>query len=132
MPDGNAVLTILFSQSRPAANEHPAAPPSPSPEESAQQAAIIKQMFKGFRMGLAIDVEGKIVKTNSPYVDGSKVTLIDIDFDPLLSDEKVFKTVSAKLEKTMGDDRKTMEVLKGVKGFKIVTDPEVSIEFTPK
>jgi len=31
----------------------------------------------------------------------------------------------------MGDDRKMMEVLKDIKGFKITTDPEVSIEFTP-
>ena len=89
-------------------------------------------MFKGLHMGMAVDVEGKIVKTNSPYVEGSKVTLMDIDFDPLFSDEKGFKALSEKLEKSMGDERKTMEALKGFKGLRIVTEPEVSIEFAPK
>ena len=82
-------------------------------------------------MGMAISVEGKVVKTNSQYVEGSKVTLMDIDFDPLLSDEKSFKTLSGKMDAAMGDDRKMMEALKGIKGLKITTDPEVSIEFTP-
>jgi hypothetical protein len=31
----------------------------------------------------------------------------------------------------MGDDRKTMEALKGIKGLKITTEREISIEFTP-
>jgi hypothetical protein len=89
-------------------------------------------MFRGLHIGMAVEVEGKVVKTNSPYVEGSKVILMDIDFDPLLSDEEGFKALGAKLEKAMGDDRKTMEALKGIKGLKVVTDPEISIEFAPK
>jgi hypothetical protein len=133
LPNGNAVFTILFAQAKPETKE-PAvtAPPPASPEESAQQTALIRQMFKGLHMGLAVNVDGTVVKTNSPYVEGSKVTLMDINFDPLFSDEESFKALSAKLEKATGDDRKTMEILKGVKGLKIVTDPEVSIEFAPK
>ena len=132
MPNGNAVLTILFPPAKPETKEQAATPPPASPEESAQQTAMIRQMFKGLRMGMTIDVEGKVVKTNSPYVEGSKVTLMDINFGPIFSDDEGFKELSAKLEKAMGDDRKTMEILKGVKGFKIVTDPEVSIEFAPQ
>jgi len=52
---------------------------------------MIMQMFKGLHMGMAINVEGKVVKTNSQYVEGSKVTLMDIDFDPLLSDERALR-----------------------------------------
>jgi hypothetical protein len=133
MPNGNAVLTILMAHDKPDTKGPAASPPPPaSPEASAQQQEMMKQMFKGLHMGMAVDVEGKIVKTNSPYVEGSKVTLMDIDFDPLFSNEKGFKALSEKLEKAMGDDRKTMEALKGVKGLMIVTDPEVSIEFAPK
>ena len=93
---------------------------------------MIKQMFKGLRMGMDVDVEGKVVKTNSPYVEGSKVTLMDIDFDPFFSEDEGFKALSAKLEKAMGDDRTTMEALKEVKGIKIVMDQEISIEFSPQ
>ncbi len=92
---------------------------------------MIMQMFKGLHIGIAVNVEGQVVKTNSPYVDGSKVTLMDIDFDPLLSNEKGLKALSGKMETAKGDDRKMMESLKGIKGLKITTDPEVSIEFTP-
>jgi hypothetical protein len=134
MPNGNAVLTVVFARPNPeAAKEQAATPPPPaSPEESSQQIAMMKQMFKGLHMGMAVEVEGKVVKTNSPYVEGSKVTLMDIDFDPLLSDEEGFKALGAKMETAMGDDRKTIEALKGIKGLKIVTDPEISIEFAPK
>jgi len=136
MPNGNAVLTVVFAHAKPEPKEQAATalpPASPaSPEESGQQTAMIKQMFKGLRMGMVVDVEGTVVKTNSPYVEGSKVTLMDIDFDPLFSDVEGSRGLSTELEKAMGDDRKTMEALKGVKGLKIVTDPEISIEFAPK
>jgi hypothetical protein len=130
-PDGNALLKVLLPRPKaeeakePATAPQPAAPVEPDP----QMAKMIMQMFKGLHMGLIIDVQGKIIKTNSPYVDGTKITLMDIDFDPLLADEQGFKTLSGKLEKAMGDDRKTMEALKGVKGLKITTDQEISIEF---
>jgi hypothetical protein len=134
MPNGNAVLTVVFASPKPEAAKEQAAkaPPPASPEESAQQMAMTKQMFKGLHLGIAIDVVGKVIKTNSPYVDGSKVTLMDIDFDPLLSDKEGFKTFSARMEIAKGDDRKIMEALKGIKGLKVTTDPEISIEFAPK
>ncbi len=134
MPNGDVVLTVVLAHPKPeAAKEQAAKPPPPaSPEESAQQMAMMKQMFKGLHLGIAVDVVGKVVKTNSPYVEGSKITLMDIDFDPLLSDNEDFKALSAKMETAMGDDRKIMEALKGIKGLKITTDPEISIEFAPE
>lgn len=132
-PSGNSILTVVFARpSREEPKEGSTSPPPPaSPTESDDQMAMMKQMFKGLHMGMAVSVEGKIVKTNSQYVEGSTVTLMDLDFDPLLSNPEGFKALSSKLEKTMGDDAKTMEVLKGIKGLKITIDPEISIEFTP-
>ncbi len=136
-PDGNAVVTVVMPPPKKDAPKEEAATPPPSetpapPEDSAQQMSMmIMQMFKGLHMGMAINVEGKVVKTNSPYVEGSKVTLMDIDFDPLLSDANGLKALE-KMGPAMEDDRKTMEALKGIKGLKVTTDPEVSIEFTPK
>ncbi|MGC2062988.1 MAG: hypothetical protein WA610_08410, partial [Thermodesulfovibrionales bacterium] len=134
-PNGNAILTVIAAHSAPeAAKEQAGIPPPPptTPEDSAQQMAMIRQMFKGLHMGMAVSVEGKVVKTNSPYVEGSKVTLMDIDFDPLLSDEEGLKNLNARMDKAMGDDRKTMEALKGIKGLKVTTDPEILIEFAPE
>lgn len=134
LPNGNAVLTVVLPPPKPEAPKQQAATPPPpaSPEASAQQMAMVRQMFKGLHMGITVDVEGKVVRTNSPYVEGSKVTLMDIDFDPLLSDEEGFKSLNEKMETAKGDDLKTMEALKGIKGLKITTDPEISIEFAPK
>jgi hypothetical protein len=136
LPNGNAVLTVVLPPPKPEAPKKQAenAPPLPAatPEASPGQMAMVKQMFRGLHMGVTVDVEGKVVKTNSPYVEGSKVTLMDIDFDPLLSDEEGFKSLNEKMEAAKGDDLKTMELLKGMKGLKITTEPEISIEFTPK
>ena len=138
MQNGNAVLTVVLPgpkpESRPEAPKEQTATPPPAAsqgEPDQNMSMLIMQMLKGLHMGMAVNVEGKVVKTNSPYVEGSKVTLMDIDFDPLLSDEKGFKALSEKMETAKGDDRKMMESLKGIKGLKITTDPEVSIEFTP-
>ena len=133
-PDGSAVLTVVFAHPRPEVAKTEASTPPPtsaSPEDSAQQMAMMKQMFRGLHMGMAVEVDGKVLKTNSPYVEGSKVTLMDIDFDALLSDVQGLKALNAKVETAMGDDRKVMEALKGIKGLKITTDPEIWIEFAP-
>jgi hypothetical protein len=132
LPDGDAVVTILLPPPEPKApNRLPAVSPA-APEASAEQLAMARQMFRGLHMGIAVDVEGRIVRTNSPYVEGSKVTLMDIDFDPLLSDEEGFRRLNEKMDAAQGDDLKTLEALKGIKGLKITTGPEISIEFTPK
>jgi outer membrane murein-binding lipoprotein Lpp len=134
-PDGNAVLTVVLARPKPEAAKEKAAPAPPPPassEEAAQQREMVKQMFKGLHMGITVEVEGKIVRTNSPYVEGSKVTLMDVDFDPLLSDEGSLEALNKKMEGAMGDDRKTLEALKGIKGLKITTAPEVTIEFAPR
>jgi len=133
LPNGNADLTVVLPGPKPEApKEQTVTPPAASEvEPDMDMSMLVMQMFKGLHMGLAVNVEGKVVRTNSPYAEGSKVTLMDIDFDPLLSDAQGFKSLSGKLERAMGDDQKMMEILKGIKGIKITTDPEVSIEFTP-
>ncbi len=129
-PNGNSVVTVVLPPSKPdAPKEQTSAPP---PHQGEEAMMMIVRMFKGLHMGININVAGKVVKTNSPYAEGSKITLMDIDFDPLLADEKTFKTLNEKMEAAKGDDRKMLESLKGVKGIKITTDPEVSIEFTPE
>jgi hypothetical protein len=132
LPNGNVVVTIVLPPPEPKAQKQQSAVPPGSPEASAEQLAMVKQMFKGLHMGIAVDVAGRIVRTNSPYVEGSKITLMDIDFDPLLSDEQGFKKLNERMEAAQGDDLKTMEALKGIKGLKITTAPEISIEFTPQ
>jgi hypothetical protein len=73
------------------------------------------------RILMAVDVEGKVVKTNSPYATGSRITLLEMDFDQL--DEAGLKTLAAS-----GKDMPSPAALKGVKGLK-VSEGEVTVEF---
>jgi hypothetical protein len=61
-----------------------------------------------------------VVKTNAPYVNGSRITLMQMDFDKLLENEAALQ----KLQQTTDP-----KLLKDIPGLKIVTDPKVTIEF---
>jgi len=65
----------------------------PSPEQQKLSLAIIRELFKGTRMTLAVDVQGDIVKTDAECRDGSRVILADIDFDQLLLEENQDETL---------------------------------------
>ena len=88
---------------------------------------MIKTMFDGFRVLIDVEVDGKIVKTNADYVDGSRVTLLDIEMGAVLADEAKLKALQSKI----GPGATISEIkpyLKDVKGVKI-NHPTISIEY---
>ena len=88
---------------------------------------MIKTMFQGFKVNIAMEVEGKIVKTNAEYVNGSRITLLEMDLAALLADEGKFKALQEKL----GPDASLSTLkpyLKDIKGIKI-DGPSINIEF---
>ena len=82
---------------------------------------MMKMMMRGLYVDVALNVNGRILKSNAPYVDGSRVTLMQIDFDKLLADE-------AALMKLQG--AKDIKSLAAVPGLKVVTEPTVTIDFS--
>jgi hypothetical protein len=93
-------------------------PPDPA------QLAMAKKLFEGLHIEIGLDVAGSIVKTNSPYVQGSRVTLLEMDFSELLTNDKMLAEIS---EPSSIEEAKKM--LAGMKGFKINLDKEVTVEF---
>jgi hypothetical protein len=89
--------------------------------QAAQALAMMKMMMKGLYVDVTMNVNGRIIKTNAPYVDGSRVTLMQIDFDKLLADDAALMKLSA---------AKDIKSLAGVPGLKVVAEPKVTIEFT--
>jgi hypothetical protein len=89
-------------------------------QENAQALAMMKMMMRGLFIDISLSVDGPIIKTNAPYVEGSRVTLMQLDFDKLLEDESGL----TKLQQA-GD----LKTLKNVPGLKIVADPKVTVEF---
>ncbi len=89
--------------------------------QAAQALTMMKMMMRGLFVDVALNVDGRIIKSNAPYVEGSRVTLMQIDFDKLLADDSA-------LTKLQG--AKDIKSLAAVPGLKVVTEPTVTIEFS--
>ena len=88
---------------------------------------MMKTMFQGFKINIALEVVGSIVKTNAEYVAGPRLTLLEMDMAALLADEAKLKALQSKI----GPDVSLSEVkpyLKDIKGIKI-DGPSISVEF---
>jgi hypothetical protein len=125
-PDGNMLLRIIVPT--------PSAPPidtassaGAGPRSSPQQIAMIKQVLAGAHFSIEVQPSGHLVRTSSPFVEGQRVTLLDLDFDQVTKDEAVFSRLQGVRSV---DDAKA--ALKGVPGVKVNFDPEITIEFTPE
>jgi hypothetical protein len=124
--DGSSTLTVTLHD-KPKSADAPTAPQGGPDMDNPQMLEMMKTMFKGFKVGIDIEVAGKILKTNADHVAGSRVTLLEMDMEALLQDEGKLKQV----QKMLGPDASVSELkpyLKDVKGLK-VNDPVVTIAF---
>jgi hypothetical protein len=124
---GKSVLTVV--QPQPKKTDAQAKPPEGMQEMAMSMWTMMKGMMKGLKLKTVLEVNGKIAKATSPYVQGSSVTLLEMDFDQITADDANFKKFTQ-----AGDDPSTMnpKALQGIKGMKINPDQEVVVEFTPK
>ena len=90
------------------------------------QLALIKTVLAGARILLAAEPATPLVKTSSPYVDGQRVTLLEVDLDTILKDETLVPRLSAATTQ-----EEVMEIMRHATGLKINLDREITIEFTP-
>lgn len=127
---GRSVLTALHPPDAPKKDETP--PPASSGEMDEQQLAMMKQMFKGMHLRLTVDVDGRIASTNAAFHTDRQVTLMDLDFDPLLEKPETLKELNTRFASAMGDDAKTAAALSELPGIKMDLKPEIRIEFTAR
>jgi hypothetical protein len=124
---GTSLLTITI-QDKPGSGGKGGAPQTDMPDMTDPMImGLLKTMFQGFKINIALDVLGSIVKTNADYVSGSRVTLLEMDMAALLEDEAKFKALQGKL----GPDASLSSVkpyLKDIKGIK-VDGPVITVEF---
>ncbi len=122
-----SVLTVIGAAPKPGEKkEQTPKEAQAAAQMKAQAMAMMKAMMKGLKMTSTVEVSGRLLKTSSPWVEGSRVTLLQIDFDKVAADEENFKRFAA-----AGDDPKSMDpvALKGIKGVKFNPEPEITIEF---
>ncbi len=102
----------------------------PKPEQPAamEEMAIgmMKQMMKDMKVKMSVEVAGTIKETNAEYRDGSRVTLMEMDFNKLLAAPEKFKKLAKENPKTLQESKALM---KGIDGMKVEAAPEVRIKF---
>ncbi|MDO8678282.1 MAG: hypothetical protein Q7R30_06925 [Acidobacteriota bacterium] len=121
-----SVLTINFTD-KPGGGDTPSQAGDMPDLTNPMIMGMIKSMMQGFKINIGLEVLGSIVKTNAEYVDGPRITLLEMDLEALLADEAKFKALQGKL----GPDASLSEVkpyLKDIKGIKI-DGPSISVEF---
>ena len=87
---------------------------------------MMLEMLKGLRFTNTVEVQGRIQKTNAGYRDGSKITLVDVDFEKLVSDKEQFKKVSKSKPKSLEEAK---ALFKDVPGLKFETNSTVTVRF---
>jgi len=127
-PDGTALLSIVFDEKpKKKAKGDTAAPKGGPGLDDAKTREMVRTLFRGFKVGLEVEVAGDIVRTNADHVNGRRITLMAFDMDALLADESKLKH----LDKVLSPDVSLAEarpLLAGIEGIKI-NKPIVKVEF---
>jgi hypothetical protein len=127
--NGTSTLRINFpAPQRAGADDTPAAPTRELPKDIPPEAlTMIKSMFAGARVAIAVDVDGRIVSTDAPAHSGSRATLFAIDFEQLLSDPSRLSMLQTL--KPGADLDRVRKALEGVPGVHVPASQTVTIQF---
>ena len=127
-----ATLIVKLPEEKPVKKDdaaESAEAPKPSPVEKQQSEMMLaqmKQMFKGMKIAMAIEVEGAVVQTNATHREGSRITMMELDFGKLLEMPEKLLQFSQLEPETLEDAKKFMKDLPGIK---VEMNKEVMIKF---
>jgi hypothetical protein len=94
--------------------------------QAAGQIGMIKTMLAGAHVLLMAEPAGALVHTSSPFVDGPRVTLLEVDLDQVLKDETLLPRLQAATT-----PEEANAIVRTAAGLKINLDREITIEFRP-
>ncbi len=126
-PGPPAELTVRFPQrGEPRADPRP---PPVGPEGPGSEAlrARLGNLFKGLRVAMTVQVEGMILETDATHRDGSRVTLMVIDFEELLEAPEYLDELTERRPRSLEEAK---ELLKDFPGIKLELAPAIHIRFT--
>ncbi|UCD87378.1 MAG: hypothetical protein JSV01_06380 [Desulfobacterales bacterium] len=104
-----------------------ASKPSPADnKQSEMMLAQMKKMFKDMKIAMAIEVQGAVVQTNATHREGSRITMMELDFNKLLQMPEKLVQFSQLQPETLEDAKKFMKDLPGIKAE---MNKEVTIKF---
>ena len=96
------------------------------PEQEEGMLKMFKMFFKDMRIDVSVEVNGKIVKSDATHVEGSKITLMEMDFSKIVENEGAFKKLA--LSKTESLEE-TKQVIASLPGIKVELKDRVEVQF---
>lgn len=122
-------LTIIFppKPEEPTGKEYTEETGEPLSEEDQQQSIeMVKAMYAGMKLSFKIKFDGKITDSNAMFVDGNVVTISEMDFDEMMTNDeymKIFSSSDNVSEKEMKDK------MQNAPGFKNEMNEKITVEF---
>jgi hypothetical protein len=98
----------------------------PDPTADPEMMAMMKQLYADMRMKLVVEVDGTIVDTNATYREGSRVTLMEVDFGKLMEEGDKFDELMQAKPETVEEMKRALE---GVESIKVETAQNIRIRF---
>lgn len=98
----------------------------PAREASAEELAMVRQMFDGLRVSSTLVIKGKVIDSNATYRNNSTITLAEVDFGKILDKPELLAQMAALQP---GDQAGAMEMIKKLPGMKIDMNDELRINF---
>jgi hypothetical protein len=86
----------------------------------------MKQFFKDMGIRIALEIEGKIIKTNATYQKKSQITIVDLQFGKIIENKDQFEKIMAAQPKSVEEAK---GLLKGIEGLKVEMTNPLVVEF---
>lgn len=85
-----------------------------------------REMMGGLKFSLTVEVCGNIVQTNATHHEGSRITVMDLDFDKLLGNPEQIARLNRLQPKSFEDVR---ELARNIPGMKVDLNKELVVKF---
>jgi len=95
-------------------------------EDSTVMMDMLRQIYQDMRIGMAVEVQGTIVDSNAAYREGSRITLMEVNFGTLLQDEETFKRLVTADPQSLEE---TKALIKNSPGMKVDLQEEIRVRF---
>ncbi|HNT43051.1 MAG TPA: hypothetical protein PKN85_01210 [Syntrophorhabdaceae bacterium] len=136
---GKDRIRFVFTKGSPARLAVHMPPPKPADKDEKEKTApkepakddpnaieMMKAIFKGMRVRIALTVDGDIVKTNATHRLGRKITLIEMDFGRLISHAELLKKIDREKPQSIEEMK---AALNNVEGLKLEFEDPVVVDF---
>jgi len=94
--------------------------------EAAGMMEMMAEFYRDMKLAMIVEVDGRIVETNATYRDGSRVTIMELDFGKLMEDPDKFQALMQSNPETVEEVK---EIAKDIPGVKVETEESIVIRF---